>query len=138
MFLRYWVNVKTSVTFFQTLWPSHNVITLIYHFNFQALKDLDFEVRDRLFLESVMDIEFQDSNVSEKAIFYKGTPIINSHALSFYKSKKFLELVQIENLFWIDDVNQQNIHWLPSPHCLFKNLLIQNHIVLFIWCLFDI
>ena len=59
----------------------------IYHFNFQALKDLDFEVRDRLFLESVMDIEFQDSNVSEKAIFYKGTPIINSHALSFYKSK---------------------------------------------------
>ena len=49
----------------------------IYHFNFQALKDLDFEVRDRLFLESVMDIEFQDSNVSEKAIFYKGTPIIN-------------------------------------------------------------
>ena len=42
----------------------------------QALKDLDFEVRDRLFLESVMDIEFQDSNVSEKAIFYKGTPIL--------------------------------------------------------------
>ena len=38
----------------------------------QALKDLDFEVRDRLFLESVMDIEFQDTNVSEKAIFYKG------------------------------------------------------------------
>ena len=76
----------------------------IYHFNFQALKDLDFEVRDRLFLESVMDIEFQDSNVSEKAIFYKGTPIINSHALSFYKSKNIFGRSKVfwtsPNSFW--------------------------------------
>ena len=36
-----------------------------------ALKDLDFEVKDRLFLESVMDIEFQDTSISEKAIFFK-------------------------------------------------------------------
>ena len=35
------------------------------------MKDLDFEVRDRLFLESVMDIEFHDNSISEKAIFYK-------------------------------------------------------------------
>ena len=36
-----------------------------------ALKDLDFEVRDRLFLESVMDIEFHDTSITDKAIFYK-------------------------------------------------------------------
>ena len=81
--------------------------TLIYHFNFQALKDLDFEVRDRLFLESVMDIEFQDSNVSEKAIFYKGTPIINSYALSFYKSKTIFGR---SKLFW----TSPNSFWYES------------------------
>ncbi len=36
----------------------------------QALRDLDFEVRDKLFLEKVMDIEFQDTSLTDKAVFY--------------------------------------------------------------------
>ena len=39
---------------------------------FQALRDLDFEVRDRQFLETVLDIEFHDPTISEKAAFYTG------------------------------------------------------------------
>ena len=31
-----------------------------------ALRDLDFVVKDRLFLESVLDIEFEDASISEK------------------------------------------------------------------------
>ncbi len=38
----------------------------------QALRDLDFEVRDRLFLEKVMNVEFQDASITDKAIFYTG------------------------------------------------------------------
>nr|XP_040580158.1 meckelin-like [Lepeophtheirus salmonis] len=35
-----------------------------------ALRDIDYEIRDRIFLEQVIDTEFQDSSTSEKAIFY--------------------------------------------------------------------
>ena len=34
LFWGYWVNVKTSGRFFQTLWPSHNVLPLIFNFAF--------------------------------------------------------------------------------------------------------
>ena len=39
---------------------------------FQALRDLDFEVREKLFVESVLDIEFQDPAIMDKAVFYTG------------------------------------------------------------------
>ena len=39
---------------------------------FQALRDLDFEVRDKMIVESILDIEFQDPTISDKAIFYSG------------------------------------------------------------------
>ena len=35
-----------------------------------ALRDLDFEVREKMFLETVLDIEFQESLAAEKAVFY--------------------------------------------------------------------
>ena len=35
-----------------------------------ALRDLDFEVREKMFLETVLDIEFQEGLAAEKAIFY--------------------------------------------------------------------
>ena len=38
----------------------------------QALRDLDFEIRDKLFIESVFDIEFQDPSITDKAVFYTG------------------------------------------------------------------
>ena len=38
----------------------------------QALRDLDFEVRDKMIVESILDIEFQDPTISDKAIFYSG------------------------------------------------------------------
>ncbi len=38
----------------------------------QALRDLDFEVRDKMVVESILDIEFQDPSISDKAIFYTG------------------------------------------------------------------
>ena len=69
--------------------PSQHVPHFAYVLSYylQALKDLDFEVRDRLFLESVMDIEFQDSNVSEKAIFYKGMHSVLGSDMTFNISK---------------------------------------------------
>ena len=37
---------------------------------FQALRDIDYEVREKLFLEKVLDVEFQDATITEKAVFY--------------------------------------------------------------------
>ena len=37
---------------------------------FQALQDLDYDVRERLFLEKVLDCEFFDVSASDKAVFY--------------------------------------------------------------------
>ena len=36
------------------------------------MRDLDFEIRDKLFVESVFDIEFQDPSITDKAVFYTG------------------------------------------------------------------
>merc|ERR1712013_301232 len=36
-----------------------------------ALRDLDFEVRDKMVLETILDIEFQDMVAGDKAIFYQ-------------------------------------------------------------------
>jgi len=36
-----------------------------------ALRDLDYEVRDRMVLETVLDIEFQDMTVGDRAVFYQ-------------------------------------------------------------------
>lgn len=38
-----------------------------------ALRDLDYEVRDKMFLETVLDVEFQDGLANEKALFYSDT-----------------------------------------------------------------
>ena len=38
--------------------------------NFQAIKELDYTVKDKKFIESMMDIEFADSD--EKGVFYNG------------------------------------------------------------------
>ncbi len=38
----------------------------------KALRDLDYDVKDKLFLEKVLDCEFFDSSNSDKAIFYTG------------------------------------------------------------------
>eukprot|EP00094_Tigriopus_californicus_P012053 TCALIF_11646-PA protein Name:"Similar to Tmem67 Meckelin (Rattus norvegicus)" AED:0.11 eAED:0.11 QI:708/0.75/0.55/1/1/1/9/0/735 len=35
-----------------------------------ALKDLDYEIKDKFVLEKILDVEFQDVNITEKAIFY--------------------------------------------------------------------
>ena len=48
-------------------------LCFIYVLLSQALRDLDFEVRDKLFIESVFDIEFQDPSIMDKAVFYTGT-----------------------------------------------------------------
>ena len=39
-------------------------------FVFQSLRDLDYVVKDKTLLESIMDTEFFDA--TEKGIFYKG------------------------------------------------------------------
>ena len=44
--------------------------TFLTRFLEHALRDLDYEVRDKMFLESVLDIEFQEGLAMEKAIFY--------------------------------------------------------------------
>ena len=33
---------------------------------------MDFEVREKLFLEKVLDMEFQDPPIADKAVFYSG------------------------------------------------------------------
>jgi hypothetical protein len=48
------------------------VLKLIVAILSQALRDLDFEVRDKMAVESILDIEFQDPSISDKAIFYTG------------------------------------------------------------------
>lgn len=40
---------------------------------FQALKDLDYEVRSKLFLESVLDMEFAQNQ--DKGVLYIGTQL---------------------------------------------------------------
>ena len=40
------------------------------YFTFQALKDLDYEVREKLFVEQLLDIEFADS--LDRGVFYIG------------------------------------------------------------------
>ena len=44
--------------------------TFLTRFLEHALRDLDYEVRDKMLLESVLDIEFQEGMATEKAIFY--------------------------------------------------------------------
>ena len=39
-------------------------------FTLQALKDLDYEVREKLFVEQLLDIEFADS--LDRGVFYIG------------------------------------------------------------------
>jgi hypothetical protein len=38
--------------------------------HFQALKDLDYDVRDKLFTEALLDIEF--SEATDKGVLYSG------------------------------------------------------------------
>ena len=33
---------------------------------------MDYEVKDKLFLEKILDVEFQDANITDKAVFYSG------------------------------------------------------------------
>ena len=44
--------------------------TFLTRFLEHALRDLDYDVRDKMVLETVLDIEFQEGLASEKAIFY--------------------------------------------------------------------
>ena len=48
-------------------------IGLLHRFLEHALRDLDYEVRDKMFLETVLDVEFQDGLANEKALFYSDT-----------------------------------------------------------------
>ena len=46
----------------------------MFLFVFQSLKDVDYVVRDKIFFESIMDVEFEQ--VYDKGIFYNGTLIL--------------------------------------------------------------
>ena len=50
--------------------------TFLTRFLEHALRDLDYEVRDKMFLETILDIEFQEGLAAEKAVFY----IDNGHS----------------------------------------------------------
>ena len=55
------------------LWPFvsfYSVFFIYFRFLEHALRDLDYEVRDKMFLETVLDIEFQEGLAAEKALFY--------------------------------------------------------------------
>ena len=39
---------------------------------FQSLRDIDYIVKDKTFLESVMDTEFYDQTQTERGVFYNG------------------------------------------------------------------
>ena len=58
-------------------------------------------MRDRLFLESVMDIEFQDSSISEKAVFYKDSGH-SFDALLFYGHEFSLIIFDIMIFSFVD------------------------------------
>lgn len=47
------------------------IIYFLLNFFVQALKDLDYEVRSKLFLESVLDMEFAQNQ--DKGVLYIGT-----------------------------------------------------------------
>ena len=50
--------------------------TFLTRFLEHALRDLDYELRDKMLLETVLDVEFQDSVSGDKAVFYTD----NGHA----------------------------------------------------------
>ena len=39
-------------------------------FSLQSIRDIDYLIKDKLLMESILDVEFQD--VSERGIFYNG------------------------------------------------------------------
>lgn len=66
---------------FNEKWSSLTIVTLVniayfsgwlrqMLFLFQALKDLDYEVREKMFTEALLGIEFTDG--SEKGVLYSG------------------------------------------------------------------
>jgi hypothetical protein len=44
---------------------------------FQALKDLDYDVREKTFVESLLDIEFTE--IFDKGILYAGKALLHLH-----------------------------------------------------------
>lgn len=44
--------------------------------NFQALKDLDYEVREKMFVEALLDIEFSDT--PGRGVLYVGKLLNNN------------------------------------------------------------
>lgn len=52
--------------------PCHVIWCLkIYPFIFQSLRDIDYIIKDKLLLESILDMEFQEST-DKKGFFYNG------------------------------------------------------------------
>lgn len=47
-----------------------NIFNVLFHLYFQAIRDLDYEVKEKAFLEKLLDIELAD--VTEKAILFTG------------------------------------------------------------------
>jgi hypothetical protein len=69
---------------------------LLFAFNLQALRDLDFEVRQKLFLEKVLDVEFQDATITDKAVFYAGKEGRN---FIFLSSRSFGGASEVTNTY---------------------------------------
>ena len=48
----------------------YKILGLLSFLVFQSLRDMDYIIKDKTFLESIMDTEFYDT--SEMGIFYNG------------------------------------------------------------------
>ncbi|KAG8288714.1 Meckelin [Homalodisca vitripennis] len=72
--LRLKLTGSSSADFDRSVVAYHNMNKFLAAFLEHALRDLDYEVRDKLFAEALLDIEFSD--VPGKAVFY----IDNGHS----------------------------------------------------------
>lgn len=70
---------------------------------FQALKDLDYDVREKTFVESLLDIEFTE--IFDKGILYAGWALLHFHTCRMFSLRWMLTLsvflcCRYWSLFW--------------------------------------
>ena len=102
-----------SIMYFTILYSSTSLCCYMKWFNiFQALRDLDFEIRDKLFVESVFDIEFQDPSITDKAVFYTGTNV--NICFKYSNLKKRVALIGLNDLSIFHTSRYRTFFWRSS------------------------
>lgn len=87
------------------------------------MRDVDYVVKDKTLLESIMDTEFFDA--SEKGIFYNGNILLVAfacvlfccHYMLNYKSIKVIPQYFLQLLFFIKKNSLFVLYYIPVSPC---------------------